>query len=355
MEHTIQVQEYSGKPIIDLDLRKVSSVVYTAAAAGPPPKRAHLRITVNDDGGEKQLVFKGSHAEATWMLMVPASRSGDLQGAMELVTSRVKRLTRVVDALVRVSALERADLPYPQKFVARRARLMSNDEEDGITLAILSDIRVTNRTFVEVACGSNGGNSGFLALECGWRGLMVDGDEERLAAARRRFRYADVTFANSFVTKENIDCLLAENGIDGDIDLMSIDIDGNDFWIWEGLTAATPRLIIIEYNSYFGPDKSVVVPYSADFDRHNYINFFYGASIQAMTKLAARKGYRLIATEPRGHNAYFLRNDVAPSIPATDPAAAWRLLDKYELRVSAHREDPYAFAERAGIELVQVD
>ena len=291
MEHTIQVQQYSGKPVIDLDLRNVSNVIYTAAAAGPPPRRALLQITVNGDDGEQQYVFKGSHAEATWNLMVPASRSGDLQGEMKLMTSRVKQLTRGVEALVRVSALERAELPYPQRFVARRARLMSNDEEDGITLAILSEIGVTNRTFVEVACGSNGGNSGFLALECGWRGLMVDGDEERLAAARRRFRYADVTFANCFVTRENVDGFLAENGIHGDIDLMSIDIDGNDFWLWEGLTAVTPRLVIIEYNSYFGPDKSLVVPYSADFDRHNYTNFFYGASIQAMRKLAARKAY----------------------------------------------------------------
>jgi len=355
MEHTIQVQRMFGKPIIDLDLRKVSSVSYTAAEVGPPLKRALLRITVTDDGGEKEHVFKGSHAEATWKLMVPASRSGDLQGAIELVASRVKKLTRGVETLVRTSALERAELPYPQKFVARRARLMSNDDEDGITLAILSDIGVTNRTFVEVACGTNGGNSGFLALECGWRGLMVDADEQRLAEARRRFRYADVTFANCFVTRENVDSFLAENGIRGDIDLMSIDIDGNDFWLWERVTAVTPRLVIIEYNSYFGPDKSLVVPYSDDFDRHKYTNFFYGASIQAMTKLAARKGYRLIATEPRGHNAYFLRNDVAQSIPAADPATAWRLLDKYELRVSAQQEDLYAFAVRAGIELVQVD
>ena len=355
MEHTIQVQQTSGKPFIDLDLRKVSAVTYTAAAAGPPPTRALLRITVNQDGGEKHYELKGSRAENAWNLMVPASRSGDLQGALELVTSHVAKLTRGVEALVRASALERVDLPYPQKFMARRARFMSNDEEDGITLAILSQIGVTNRTFVEVACGSNGGNSGFLALECGWRGLMVDGDEHRLAAARQRFRYADVAFANFFVTRENFDDLLAEHSIVGDIDLMSIDIDGNDFWLWEGLTVATPRLVIIEYNSYFGPEKSLVIPYSADFDRHKYRNFFYGASIQAMTKLASRKGYRLVATEPRGHNAYFLRNDVAQSIPAADPATAWRLLDKYEKRVSARQEDIYAFAARAGVELMHVD
>ncbi|MSO29537.1 MAG: hypothetical protein EXQ48_01155 [Acidobacteria bacterium] len=163
-----------------------------------------------------------------------------------------------------------------------------------------------------------------------------------------------MTFASGFVTRDSINTVLAENGIGGEIDLMSIDVDGNDFWLWEGLSAVTPRLVIIEYNSYFGPDKSLVIPYTPDFDRHKYINFFYGASIQAMTKLAARKGYRLIATEPRGHNAYFLRNDVAPSIPQIDPAAAWRLLEKYEQRVSAHQEDLYDFAEREGIELIEV-
>lgn len=259
-----------------------------------------------------------------------------------------------LNALLRLQYVGNVALPYPERFVARRVKFMSNDEDDGITLSILGEIGVTNRRFVEIGCGTNGGNSGFLALECGWSGLMIDANGARAEKSKILFRYADVEVLQTFVTRENINALLSERGITGEIDLLSIDIDGNDYWIWDALTVIAPRLVIAEYNSYFGPEKSLVIPYEPEFDRHNYKGFYYGASITALSRLAARKGYRLIATEPRGHNCYFLRNDVSPSIPATDPRKGWRLLNKYEKRVHKGAEDIYKFVERARLQLVEV-
>jgi hypothetical protein len=109
---------------------------------------------------------------------------------------------------------------------------------------------------------------------------------------------------------------------------------------------ADPAFLRIEISSCYGRDRSVPIPYGPAFDRHDYKNFYYGASTQAMTRMAARKGYRLVATEPRGHDAYFLRADVGTRIPARPPADAWRLHDKYEKRRTVQRE---------GIQLVEVE
>jgi hypothetical protein len=352
---SIVVQTNDRKPSVSIDPQRIQRLVYKAAVDGPEPVRANLVIEVSDGDTVKTHVFKGPNADLAWGVLVPSARSHEVQDDVVRMSKGIDRMARNVDALLRLHFADKMDIPAPERFIAKRARLLSNDDEDGITLSLLSKIGMTNRTFVEVACGTNGGNSGFLALECGWQGLMVDADTDRLTAARELFRFAKVKFAESFVTTDNFNSLMSGNGISGDIDLLSIDIDGNDYWLWESATVVSPRMVIIEYNSCFGPDRALAVPYDPSFDRHNYTNFFYGASLQAMTRLAKKKGYRLVATEPRGHNAYFLRNDVAPEIPSVDPATAWRLLDKYEKRMSSNQEDLYAFAEREGLRFVEVE
>lgn len=292
-EKHVELQLNNGKQGITIDPAKIVRVQYDAPSGEEvQPRGAHLRIDVNEGDSLKRHILKGRYAEAAWRTLVPSVRSDDASRAMGSIASGVDRVTRNVDALMRFMYTDRLDMPYPQKLVAKRARFLSNDEDDGITLTLLAEIGVKHHRFVEVACGTNGGNSGFLALECGWRGLMIDADGERLAAAQRLFRYADVAFAQSFVTRDNINRLLEEHDVRDEIDLLSVDIDGNDYWLWDAVTVITPRLVIIEYNSYFGPEKSFVVPYDPEFDRHKYTNYYYGASIQAMTKLAVRKGYR---------------------------------------------------------------
>ena len=142
----------------------------------------------------------------------------------------------------------------------------------------------------------------------GWTGLMVDGDEGHMTQVRRRFY--GVTAVAAWITRENINQLILDAGFAGDVDFLSIDLDGNDYWVWEALTACSPRVVVIEYNSAFGPDRAVTIPYDAEFDRHDYRFCYYGASLAALTKLSERKGYRLVTTEPCGVNAYFLRDDV---------------------------------------------
>jgi hypothetical protein len=166
-------------------------------------------------------------------------------------------------------------------------------------------------------------------------------------------RFPMVTAVAAWVTRENIDELITTNGFAGELDLFSLDLDGNDYWIWEAMTACAPRIVILEYNSMFGPDRSVTVPYDAAFDRHRHHTMYYGASLTALTRLGARKGFRLVAVEPTGVNAFFVRSDLAPHIPACEPRRAFRLLERYDVMMQ-QGEDVFRYVRDAGLELVEI-
>lgn len=270
---------------------------------------------------------------------------------------KLKRIEMTLQSLVRASAMDGDDVGYPERLTLRRFRLRSQNEEDGLTYAILREAGFATRTFVELGCGENGGNSGFLAADLGWGGLMVDGSEDRLRVLRTEFPWPRVTAVQAWITRERVDELIRENNISGEIDLLSIDIDGNDYWIWEAVSTVSPRLVIVEYNSFFGPERAVVVPYDEGFERRAVEvmkGSYYGASLRALAILATKIGYRLVAVEPRGTNAYFLRNDLAPHVPEIDPHDNFRLLNKYAAAIVGGF-DVYTTIAQEGLPLVDVE
>jgi len=271
--------------------------------------------------------------------------------SVEKIWLRTRHLEPAVQALLRERYIDPEGLPYPERLTARRFRISSQNQEDGLTLALLTEAGASSRRFVEIGSGLSGGNSGFLARECGWPGLMVDGHEGHMAQVGRRF--PTVTAVAAWVTRDNINELITSHGFGGEVDLFSLDLDGNDYWIWEAMTACDPRVVILEYNSMFGPDRAVTVPYDATFDRHRYHTMYYGASLSALSQLSARKGYRLVAVEPTGVNAFFLRSDVAPHIPACEPKRAYYLLEKYDVLMQ-QGEDVFRYVAQAGLSLVEV-
>jgi hypothetical protein len=271
--------------------------------------------------------------------------------SVEKIWQRTRHVEPAVQALLRERFLDVESLPYPERLTARRFRISSQNQEDGLTLALLNEVGATCRRFVEIGSGLSGGNSGFLARECGWSGLMVDGHAGHMVQVGRRFPTA--TAVAAWVTRDNINELISGNGCAGDVDLFSLDLDGCDYWIWEAMTACSPRIVILEYNSMFGPDRAVTIPYDPKFDRHQHHTAYYGASLTALTRLSARKGYRLVAVEPTGVNAFFLRNDLAPHIPACEPARAFRLLEKYDVLLQ-QGEDVYRYVEQEKLTLVEI-
>jgi hypothetical protein len=281
------------------------------------------------------------------------ARIDRIEKSLERLTRRQAEMQQQTLTLLRLLTIAKLDT-YPAALTTRRFRIASQNEEDGITCALLQELGAPIGRFVEIGAGRNGGNSGFLASELNFEGLMVDQN----AKALERLEFGNgVHITDTWVTAENINELITEHGLAGEIDLFSLDIDGNDYWVWKAMTACNPRIVILEYNSLFGADRSVTIPYDPKFavtldapHRHAY---YYGASIQALTKLGKEKGYRLVALEPRGVNVFFLREDLAPHIPACDPAAVY-LQNRRDRLLFTEGFDAFEAAKAAGREIVEI-
>jgi hypothetical protein len=232
---------------------------------------------------------------------------------------------------MRALQLSRMPLAPPLDLVVRRFRLFSQNEEDGITLALFEHAGVTNRRFVEIGSGMSGGNSALLAYECGWSGLMIDIEQRKIDSLLEHFRHnRGVIGVAAAVSPTNVNELLMNHGFTGEIDLLSLDIDSYDYWVLESLTVVSPRVLIVEYNARLGPELSLTIP--VDGPLEDVPKRLRGASLAALEKLASRKGYRLVVCDPTGTNAFFLRNDVAPGIAAMTPAEAYRpAVDRWNL------------------------
>ena len=121
--------------------------------------------------------------------------------------------------------------------------------------------------------------------------------------------------AQAFVTRENIDALIGTNGLSGEIGLLSVDIDGVDYFVWEAIMVVQPALVVVEYNARFGPERAVTVPYDAAFQRGaaHSSHIYYGASLAALVGLGKRKGYAFVGANSAGNNAFFVRRDLLPA------------------------------------------
>lgn len=198
-------------------------------------------------------------------------------------------------------------------------RVTSQWGEDGIIDWLVQYVPMASRTFVEFGVENyQEANTRFLLQNRNWRGLVMDGSGEHMAQVRREELYwrHDVVAAQAFITRDNINGLLAEHGFTGDIGLLSIDIDGNDYWILDAIQAASPRILVCEYNAVLGDLHAVTVPYRQDFDRlrAHCSGQYFGASIAAIRALAEAKGYTFVGTCTNGVNAFFVRDDVADSV-----------------------------------------
>lgn len=238
---------------------------------------------------------------------------------------------------------------------ARRFRLRSQNEEDGMTLALLKAAGAPGRRFVEIGCGRSGGNSAVLAYELGWTGLMVDASRTATQHASRTFAInPGVCVICSDVRVDNINELVASHGLTGEVDFFSLDVDSYDYWLLDALTACSPRVLVMEYNALFGPDRAVTVPYDAPFN--SAPKGYGGASLAALEKLGHRKGYRLVGCENSGVNAFFLRSDLAPAVPGLSAKEAFRpVLSRTETVEDVERAfDIFRVAKKHKLPLVEV-
>ena len=197
----------------------------------------------------------------------------------------------------------------------------SQNGEDGVLLFLFAILGTTNRRCVELCAGDGiECNTANLIVNHGWKALMFDGSQENIQKGQAFYanrpgslRYHPPTMVQSWITIDNINSLIAERGFDGEIDLFSLDIDGNDYWIWKAIDVIRPRVVVLEFNSFYGIRRAVSIPHQPDFV-FDWSTPCCGASLPAFVKLGKQKGYRLVGTESNDVNAFFVRDGIGEEL-----------------------------------------
>lgn len=183
-------------------------------------------------------------------------------------------------------------------------RIYSQNGEDGIIDHIFKTIGTTNKIAVEFGVSAGGGgiqtNTRYIA-EQGWKTFWYDIEDAKDIPP-------NCTFKKTFLTKENIEEVFKNSSIPIEFDLLSIDVDGNDYHLRQALKSYNPRVYIMEYNGYFNSTCNYIMEYNENYRWRGQRNF--GASLFAYTKQANELGYDLIYCESRGVNAFFIRKDL---------------------------------------------
>ena len=198
-------------------------------------------------------------------------------------------------------------------------RVFSQWGEDGIVEWLVAQLGGISDRFVEFGVETfKEANCRFLLENRNWKGLVIDGSEANMRAMRDASFYwmRDITGVAAFVTAENINALITDAGFAGDLGILSVDIDGNDYWVWKAIDCVNPAIVICEVNPALGDIHPITVPYDPAFWRFNAheSGVYFGASIAALSHLAEKKGYTFVGTSSTGINAFFVRDDLAATV-----------------------------------------
>lgn len=194
-------------------------------------------------------------------------------------------------------------------------KVFSQWGEDGIIQFLVNHLDIRNRTFIEFGVENFfESNCRFLLMKDQWQGFVIDGSEKNMAKLRSSYFYWQhpLNCKASFITRENVSALLDESGFGKELGILSVDIDGVDYYVLEALEQWHPAILIVEYNEVFGFDRPVTVPYDSQFirTRKHSSNQYYGANLPAFCHLANQRNYALVGTNSVGSNAFFVRRDL---------------------------------------------
>jgi hypothetical protein len=252
-------------------------------------------------------------------------------GGLATTGQNIAAMQRDMDALrVQLGGLESRSVAAlaPDRLRDAEFTVFSQFGEDGILQFLVQRVPIEDEVFVEFGVEDyHESNTRFLLVHDNWRGLIIDGGrthQEFLRATGLRWRH-HIDAVSAFIDRDNINGLIRSAGIEGDIGVLSVDIDGNDYWVLDRIDVVSPRILIVEYNSTFGPEAAITVPYDPGFVRgEQHPSWLYwGASLAALARLADSKGFALVGGNRAGNNAFFVRRDVLGDIPEVSAADAY--------------------------------
>ncbi|PKP59336.1 MAG: hypothetical protein CVT88_05715 [Candidatus Altiarchaeales archaeon HGW-Altiarchaeales-1] len=203
-------------------------------------------------------------------------------------------------------------------------KVFSQWGDDGIIQYLINNIDILNKSFIEFGVENyKESNTRFLLINNNWKGFIMDSSEKNIEQIKNEDIYwkYDLTAKAAFITAENINQLITDAGFTGEIGLLHIDIDGNDYWVWKAIKVVNPIIVIVEYNSVFEIDRAITIPYDSSFCWTNahYSNLYFGASLLALCDLAEEKGYFFVGCNSNGNNAYFIRKDKIGNMKVLTP------------------------------------
>jgi len=215
----------------------------------------------------------------------------------------------------------RAEARHMNKLSGYGFSVCSMHDQDGMLDEIFRRIETKSKRFIEFGCGEGMQNNTLYRLSyLGWKGLWIDGDAEVIEGAAKRSEYYnnrdDLDIMHELVDRDNIDKIISDYSKDDlDYDLLVIDVDWNDSYIWEAIECIEPRVICIEYNSAIPYDVDLRVPYNKD-TQYSCWNgaSFYGSSLLSLNEIATKKGYSLVGCSLAGSDAFFVRDGYVKSI-----------------------------------------
>jgi FkbM family methyltransferase len=207
----------------------------------------------------------------------------------------------------------------PQDLRLFERRIFSQNGEDGILQEILRRIGAATNMFVEFGVGDGSQcNCAALVREKGWSGLFIETEQESFERLQGNYAaFPNVKLVRAKVASDNIERLFADAAVPVEFDVLSIDIDGNDYWVWKAIVSWRPRIVVIEMNAGKPPPQRWVAVEDNDRVWSGTDNF--GASLAALRDLGRDKGYRLVGCDSRGVNAFFVRADLATDDKFLDP------------------------------------
>lgn len=284
------------------------------------------------------------------------SRLKKIKNILELLGSLDYRLNQIHSSLGRIESRQLLSISTPSNFNDYEFQVFSQFGEDGLIQYLIDRINIKNKTFIEFGVEQyKEANTRFLLINNGWNGLVMDGLSENIQLIKSDDIYwrTNLKAVNAFIDSSNINQIIGHNGLYGEVGLLSIDIDGNDYWVWQSLDIISPQIVICEFNALWGPELTVSIPYDPLFSRSqaHYSNLYFGASLGAMTSLGRSKGYSLVGVNIAGNNAFFVRNDCMSGFVSLSPEDAWK---PAKFRESRSRDGGLSYLSQGeGLELLK--